>query len=100
MDEILDINKKGDDELVKYGPFRELEKRIVRLEDMFSKFTYELREEYPRYVGALVEDNFNKTLALFEGFNFKRESFERYMDGNELDKENINNRISRLEALK
>ena len=111
------VEKGSDDEVVTRGILREvlkngvekrmdamdmrfdsIDKKFDGIENKIDSLTHELRVEYPRYIGALLEDNFHRLVAHFEGYDFKSESFERYMDGNEKDREMSNRRISRLEA--
>lgn len=73
---------------------RDLKKDMSELKGDVADF----KDSFPRHVGALKEANQHMIEQLIESFNMKREAFERYMDGNEEDKEKSNRRLDRLES--
>lgn len=68
------------------------------LREAFEEFEIKIEAKFQHYIGVIMEDNRRNTLLIIEHINMRFEAIDRYMKGNEEDKEKINYRVSRLES--
>lgn len=105
FDEKLDSRFKKQNEWLEVR-FKEQDERFeINLKEQGERFEAKLKgqaeasdQRLERYIGALMEDNRRQFQQVIEGFDMKFESFLRYMDGNEQDKEKIHSRLDKLES--
>ena len=86
-----------------------LEKRFDSLDEQVHTLTYEVREEYPRYIQSMFDDMREEMNSRFEAVNARFDALEtkidnfisffgRYIKSNEDDKVVITRRVDVLEA--
>jgi chaperonin cofactor prefoldin len=86
-----------------------LEKRFDSLDEQVYTLTYEVREEYPRYIQSMFDDMREEMNSRFEAMNARFDALEekidnfisffgRYIKSNEDDKMEINRRVDVIEA--
>jgi hypothetical protein len=63
-----------------------------------ARLEEKLEAKFHHYIGVVMENNRHDILLIIEHSNMRFETIDRYMKGNEEDKEKINYRLNRLES--